>query len=277
LEQTYDPIEVIVVDDSGEAHARSVAREYDVRYFAHGRNQGGNPARNTGLENASGQYVQFLDDDDRITRSKIENQVESLESAPNAGVVYCGLEYERGEEVLPDPDCRGNVLERALRFDMNPCQTGTMLIERDVLDRIQPLVNRDAADDIGMKIRLAMETEFEFVDEVLFYKGDSKDNRSRKVAFADELERMLRRFDEEYEAASKTTRRVAKRKIHEHRGYRVLNERRWSARAIRSFALALLYKREFDPMLIAALLTSLFGSPGHTVASKGYNAIFSGD
>jgi len=31
--QTYDPIETIVVDDSGEAHARPVADEFDVRYL----------------------------------------------------------------------------------------------------------------------------------------------------------------------------------------------------------------------------------------------------
>jgi glycosyltransferase involved in cell wall biosynthesis len=225
LAQTYDPVEVIVVDDSGEANAEPVATEYDVSYVAHEENRGGNPARNTGFERAEGDIIQLLDDDDVIDEKKIEKQVDLLESSQGIGVVYCGLEYEDGEQVHPTPDCRGDVLQQALAFSMNPCQTGTMLIDAEVFDTIHPLVSRDAADDIGMKIRLAKTTEFDHVEEVLFYKRESESHRSKKPAFADELEKMLQLFDSEYRRFPPSTYKEAKRTIHETRGYLLMKSR----------------------------------------------------
>jgi glycosyltransferase involved in cell wall biosynthesis len=87
LSQTYDPVEVIVVDDSGERYAEPVAREYDVTYIAHEENLGGNPARNTGIKAASGEYIQLLDDDDRLLPEKLERQIPALEADPSVGVV----------------------------------------------------------------------------------------------------------------------------------------------------------------------------------------------
>jgi glycosyltransferase involved in cell wall biosynthesis len=273
LAQTYDPVEVIVVDDSGEANAEPVAKEYDVTYVAHEENQGGNPARNTGFERSEGNFIQLLDDDDVIDEKKIEKQVDLMESSHGVGVVYCGLEYENGEQVHPAPDCRGEVLQQALAFSMHPCQTGSMLIDAEVFDTIYPLVSRDAADDIGMKIRLAKMTEFDYVEEVLFFKRESERHRSEKPAFADELERILHQFDSEYRNAPSLVSKEAKRTLHQSRGYLLMKRRFWSPRAIKSFALALIYTDRIDPVLVGALIASLFGSPGHVVASTVYSNV----
>jgi glycosyltransferase involved in cell wall biosynthesis len=273
LAQTYDPVEVIVVDDSGEANAEPVAREYNVTYVAHDENQGGNPARNTGFERSEGDFIQLLDDDDVINEKKIEKQVDQMNSSHGVGVVYCGLEYEDGERVHPTPDCRGEVLQQALAFSMNPCQTGTMLIDAEVFDTIHPLVSRDAADDIGMKIRLAKTTEFGYVEEVLFFKRESESHRSKKPAFADELEKILHQFDSEYRNVPSSVSKEARRTLHESRGYLLMKSRFWSPRAIKSFTLALVYRDRIDPVLVGALITSLFGSPGHVVASTVYNKV----
>lgn len=268
LAQTYEPIEVIVVDDSGEAHAESVTTDYDATYVAHEENRGGNPARNTGLDMASGEYVQFLDDDDRIDEQKIERQVDVIHSSPEVGVVYCGLEYEDGGQVLPAPEVRGDVLEHALSFSMNPCQTGTMLIDGDLVNKIYPLRTRRAADDIGMKIRLAKRTHFEFTEQVLFSKGASESHRSSKIAFADELEVIIDEFDREYSMVDSSIVREARRELNRGRGYRLLENRNWSFEAICSFGRALRYTKGIDPMLTGAFLASFLGSPGHRVSAK---------
>jgi hypothetical protein len=59
-----------------------------------------------------------------------------------------------------------------------------MLIDSDVLQTIYPLEARDAVDDIGMKIRLANETNFDYVDKILCYKGESENHRAKRCVFS---------------------------------------------------------------------------------------------
>lgn len=268
LSQTYEPVEVIVVDDSGERHAEPVAREYDVTYIAHEENQGGNPARSTGIAAADGEYVQLLDDDDWLLQEKLERQVPVLESDPSVGVVYCGLREVSGEPTLPDPENRGDVLEQALRFDLHPCQTVTMLFEGDVLRDLCPLAAREAADDLGMKIRAAARTRFEFVDEVLVVRGSSDSHRAAKLEYSDEIWSMIEEFDHLYNRFDESVRRDAIVLAYKSKGYRLLGQRWWSVEAIVALAKALYYRRSVDLGLIGALLSAMLGRPGYVFARR---------
>lgn len=268
LSQTYEPVEVIVVDDSGERHAEPVAREYDVTYIAHEENQGGNPARSTGIAAADGEYVQLLDDDDWLLQEKLERQVPVLESDPSVGVVYCGLREVSGEPTLPDPENRGDVLEQALRFDLHPCQTVTMLFDGDVLRDLCPLAAREAADDLGMKIRAAARTRFEFVDEVLVVRGSSDSHRAAKLEYSDEIWNMIEEFDRLYDQFDESVRRDAIMLAYKSKGYRLLGQRWWSVEAIVALAKALYYRRSVDLGLIGALLSAMLGRPGYVFARR---------
>ena len=85
LEQTYDKVEVIVVDDGStddtvEALERLVATwgPERVRWVSQ-PNQGACVARNTGLEMVRTEYFQFHDSDDLLMPTKLEEQVAALE------------------------------------------------------------------------------------------------------------------------------------------------------------------------------------------------------
>ena len=89
LNQTYEPIEVIVVDDNNpESESRKetehVMQEYAnnpvVQYIKHEKNKNGSAARNTGAKFARGYYFCFLDDDDEFLPNKIESQLKCLNS-----------------------------------------------------------------------------------------------------------------------------------------------------------------------------------------------------
>jgi len=84
LNQSYKNFEIIVVDDNGmgsldqESTYQSIIKFLDntnVRYVAHEKNLGGSEARNTGIRNAEGRYITFLDDDDEYYVSKLETQL----------------------------------------------------------------------------------------------------------------------------------------------------------------------------------------------------------
>jgi glycosyltransferase involved in cell wall biosynthesis len=130
LDQRYESIEVIVVDDSGEGHARPVADEFEgIEYIAKDENEGPQAARTTGIRASRGEFIQLLDDDDRLREEKIRKQVDLLNSDEEVGVVYCGFTWNDGTTVLPKKHVKGDVLRETLTFDTAPCITSTMLIK----------------------------------------------------------------------------------------------------------------------------------------------------
>lgn len=91
LDQTYQDFEIIVVDDGLEQRAKGVIASFDnerIRYIQHKRNRGGGAARNTGIKSARGEWIAFLDDDDKWVPKKLEVQMEALKDVPD-DVGFC--------------------------------------------------------------------------------------------------------------------------------------------------------------------------------------------
>ena len=105
--QTYRPIELVIADDGSTDDSKSVvegwlsqhqsAPGFRGKYIVQGHS-GAQIARNTGIDIATGEYLQFLDSDDVIFSTKISSQVERLLSDDAVGIVYgdwiYGLERE---------------------------------------------------------------------------------------------------------------------------------------------------------------------------------------
>ncbi|MEK7426590.1 MAG: glycosyltransferase family 2 protein [Actinomycetota bacterium] len=81
-DQTYRPIELIVVDDNSELAVQLDPIEgVLLKIVRHVRNLGPGAARNSGMAHASGQYVTFLDDDDRLHPDRIRVGVDDIGEA----------------------------------------------------------------------------------------------------------------------------------------------------------------------------------------------------
>ena len=66
LAQTYPHLEIVVVDDGSTDNTGEVAARYPGVRYVRQENQGLAAARNTGLRHSSGDYLVFLDADDRL-------------------------------------------------------------------------------------------------------------------------------------------------------------------------------------------------------------------
>ncbi|WP_254279264.1 glycosyltransferase family A protein [Haloarcula marina] len=109
LGQTYEDFECLVVDDCSSDDTPSVVRSVEdsrVNLIRHETNRGASAARNTGIEAATGEFIAFLDDDDRWHPTKLEQQLDLLRtSAERVGLVYCWMEYRDSAETLVTEYC----------------------------------------------------------------------------------------------------------------------------------------------------------------------------
>ena len=90
LNQSYRPIEVIVVDNSSTDNtSEEVSRRFCGRvHYVRQPNRGDAGAYNTGFSMASGEFIQFIDGDDVLSPTKIEKQMEIFSKDPAADIVY---------------------------------------------------------------------------------------------------------------------------------------------------------------------------------------------
>jgi glycosyltransferase involved in cell wall biosynthesis len=187
LGQTYTPVELIVVDDGSAEPAREAIGDLeagDLERFVirrHEENQGGAAARNTGIREARGEYIAFLDDDDRWTPHKLEKQIAALrEAGGNAGVAFTGNRQLDAEGNTVDVHIRttdGDVSERILYGNYIGSFSG-VLVRRELVDTVGFLDERFPAwQDWEYLVRLAQHTEFVAVPEPLVCRYIDHENR----------------------------------------------------------------------------------------------------
>jgi len=92
LAQTHECYEIIVVDDGSSDSTPDVTARYPARYVRQAQ-QGLASARNTGIRESRGEYLVFLDADDRILPNHFQTSLEAFNRKSDAGLVYGGYRF----------------------------------------------------------------------------------------------------------------------------------------------------------------------------------------
>jgi glycosyltransferase involved in cell wall biosynthesis len=109
--QTYQPLEVIVVDDgSTDDIHQAVAPFLDRITFMRQENKGGNAARNRGWREARGEFLLFSDADIMMRSDMIARMKRALDVHPEASYAYCSFRF--GWKLFPGAEWSEDLLRQ---------------------------------------------------------------------------------------------------------------------------------------------------------------------
>lgn len=146
LSQTYQNIEVIVVDDGSEgSHNERYCKQFPKIKYIKIENFGG-PARprNTGIDAANGDFIAFTDDDDIWLPKKLENQVAILNEHPSYGLVHCPCSVidKFGKET-------GEIIGRPGTQDVKHGDVKMRMMGNWTLMMPTPLMRKELLEEVG--------------------------------------------------------------------------------------------------------------------------------
>lgn len=159
IAQTWEPKEIIVVDDGSKDGTLAIAREFEgqgVRVVTQ-KNQGAAAARNTAFSESRGDYIQWLDADDLLSPDKVAKQMALAEQLGNKRTLISSgwgrflYRYYRAEFVPTPLWCdlsRAEWLVRKMGQNLH-MQTGTWLVSRELTQAAGPWNTKLLGDDDG--------------------------------------------------------------------------------------------------------------------------------
>ncbi|MBW4031757.1 MAG: glycosyltransferase [Acidobacteria bacterium] len=192
VRQSYGHVEVIVVDDGSPQPewvaraAGSVASAVLLRQPA----SGVAVARNRGAAQAKGDYLAFLDDDDRWHPRRLELQLESFQADPTAVLGYCGMQsIDESGQVIVTADQTAVLDEQGVARRNAGIILPNVLIRRDAFQEVggfQPTFR--LAEDLDLVLRLARRGRFVFTADALV---DYRTHRTNTTQSYRELARSI--------------------------------------------------------------------------------------
>lgn len=198
--QTYDRWELLLVDDcSGDDSREKIEalceKDARIRLIAKDRNEGAALARNTGVRNAKGRYIAFLDADDVWLAEKLEKELEFMEEK-QAAFAFTG--YEFGDEAakgtgrvvtVPETLTYKKALSRTVIF------TTTVMFDTEKIDRelirMPDIKSEDTAT--WWKILRHGYTAYGLNETLAIYRRPGKSLSSNKLAAMKRIWNLYRR------------------------------------------------------------------------------------
>ena len=188
LEQSYSPLEIIVVNDGSSDATPARVKDFGERVRLIEQPNGGlSNARNTGIRQARGEWVAFLDADDYWLPGKLQRQMELLAAQPELG--FCStctrVETPEGKELnfWHCPEGRESALRTIFARNAAVAGSGSAVVaRRDLLLASGGFDEQlHSLEDIDMWLRLAAVTGYGCVEEPLTVILKRPDSMSRNL------------------------------------------------------------------------------------------------
>lgn len=171
LAQTFEDLEVIVIDDGSTDDTRDVIEVIDdkrIKYF-YKENGGVSTARNLGLDKSEGEYICFLDSDDLWPENFVEVMLQKLQDNLDYGAAYCSrtILYPDGRKVesYNAEHCKSGWITQGL-FKKTFVSTPTLCFRERILEGFFFDESLRNSEDGDAWLRLSMQIKFLFVPDI---------------------------------------------------------------------------------------------------------------
>lgn len=194
LNQTYHNLEIIVVDDNNpdtiaRKETENTMRGYlefkNVHYLKHECNKNGSAARNTGIRQAKGKYMCFLDDDDEMLPKRIEVFVDKMDSLDESwGACYSNfIKLKKNHQKDKCGERRtGQLYKEALMRSLYFCPGSNLFVRADLVYKIGGFdEDFKRNQDIEFLARLLKYCKLAYVDEttlIIHYENKTSGKRT---------------------------------------------------------------------------------------------------
>jgi glycosyltransferase involved in cell wall biosynthesis len=173
LRQDYGSQEVLVIDDGSTDNTRQMAESFGHRVrYVYQDNRGQSNAKNRGIALARGDYIAFLDGDDRWREGKLARQMARMTEHPEVAVVYGrAIAFDHLRGLLPEKGPSGNlprgrVLDHLMMCNFIPFSSA--VVRRACLSTVGGFdEGLRVAEDYDLWLRLAKDHLFDYVDDTL--------------------------------------------------------------------------------------------------------------
>lgn len=205
--QTFNDIEIIVIDDGTGETTKTVLTEYmdRIRYIKT-ENVGRSEARNTGIRIAKGDYIAFLDDDDIWLPSKSEKQVRFLESNLDTGLVHTFMDSidENGNILQKNTKRRLNFYIKAANKEYTyqrltrlcPITASTIMVRSSYLQNIGFFDSEmESLEDWDFCLRFALKYHVSVVKEILARYRVHKKQSPNEIFFRGRIKISMKHLD----------------------------------------------------------------------------------
>lgn len=179
INQAYDNLELIIIDDNSTDNTKKVATSFKDKdnriQIISNSCQSGNPAivRNLGINAARGEFVAFIDHDDIWFKNKLARQVQAMEENPEISLIHSAFFIVQDKfpkyrfDLLNSPYQIGYCLNDLTKN--NSITTSSVLLRKSILHAVGVFSELDKfryAEDYELWLRIVKENKIAYLSEI---------------------------------------------------------------------------------------------------------------
>lgn len=200
LSQTYDNIELIVINDGSKDKTLQVLEAYRPKFLDRGysytiinqENAGQSAAINQGLKVFKGEYMSWIDSDDAMTSDAIQKKVDYMERNPIVGLALCKIwvvefgsysiigEMKRIPPIGKDDFFYDFILGNNVFYTPGGFFVRSSMFKDSMPEPLQIESPREIGQNFQLVLPIAFKYPIGYIDEYLFYYSVRLDSHSRE-------------------------------------------------------------------------------------------------
>ena len=227
LFQTYQNWEMLIVDDCSTDKSWEIIQEWAkkdsrIKAFRNDKNKGLIPNWKFLIDNSKGEYLAFLEGDDKFCSKNLEEKMKIFKQYPKVGMVYCNFNMinEKGEAILKNYYNKYKIKiyknkkikpEEYLLSNIAPFSTySQIMIKKEVIDKSGYPRSFDETEkmflpsDWDFNFRISTKNEIYFINQILLrYRKHSNNSSSLTPKVSKQLRMILNNYKKEFKGNKK--------------------------------------------------------------------------